>query len=262
MPELHTGTVTFLFTDIERSTQLLNELGDDYGELVRDHRQIVREATARTGGVEVDTQGDAFFLSFPRARDAVVAAAQAQRSLGAHAWPQDVDVKVRMGLHTGEPTVGDEGYLGLDVIRGARICGAAHGGQVLLSDTTRAVLGKTLPDGLEVRDLGNAVLKDLEDERLFQLVIRGIDDRFPPPRTHDSKSLEAAIEASARGLADRITAHVESQVEQALAGGGSSPSPPKGATKTLAGLVALGLGLLVALAAVGVAIVLIVRWAI
>ncbi len=148
MPELHTGTVTFLFTDIERSTQLLNELGDDYGELVRDHRQIVREATARAGGVEVDTQGDAFFFSFPRARDAVVAAAQAQRSLGAHAWPQDVDVKVRMGLHTGEPTVGDEGYLGLDVIRGARICGAAHGGQVLLSDTTRAVLGKTLPDGL------------------------------------------------------------------------------------------------------------------
>jgi class 3 adenylate cyclase len=258
-PGLHAGTVTLLFTDIEGSTQLLQQLGDGYGELVRDHRRIVREAAA--SGVEVDTQGDAFFFSFPRARDAVVAAAEAQRSLSAHGWPQGAGVRVRMGLHTGEPTVGDEGYLGLDVVRGARICAAAHGGQVLLSDATRAVLGRTLPDGLEVRDVGNAPLKDLEDERLFQLVIPGVAERFPPPRTHDSKSLDAAIEARARGLADRITAHVESQVEQALTGAPPT-SPPDGSTKKLAGLAALGLGTLATLAAIAVGIVLIVRWAI
>jgi class 3 adenylate cyclase len=267
MPELHSGTVTLLFTDIEGSTQLLHRLGDAYGELVRDHRQIVREAAARGEGVEVDTQGDAFFFSFPRARDAVVAAADVQRSLEGHTWPQAVDVKVRIGLHTGEPTVGDEGYLGLDVVRGARICGAAHGGQVLLSETTRAVLGRTLPNALEVRDLGKAPLKDLDDERVFQLVIPGVPDRFPPPRTHDSASLEAAIEARALGLADRITAHVESQVEQALAGRDSSASLPKGSTtkaptEKLAGLAAVGLGTLVALAAVVVGLVLIVRWAV
>ena len=147
MPELHTGTVTLLFTDIESSTQLLHELGDGYAELVRDHRQIVREAAAHARGVEVDTQGDAFFFAFPRARYAVVAAAEAQRSLGAHAWPRDVDVRVRMGLHTGEPTVGEEGYLGLDVVRGARICAAAHGGQVLLSEPRAPSSARRYPTG-------------------------------------------------------------------------------------------------------------------
>src|SRR6185312_16038915 len=131
------GTVTFLFTDIEGSTKLLQELGDDYGTVVADHRRILREAFGSAGGREVDTQGDAFFYSFQRARDAVSAAVAGQRALAAHEWPGGNEVRVRMGLHTGEPAVGDEGYVGMDVVRAARICSAGHGGQILLSETTR-----------------------------------------------------------------------------------------------------------------------------
>jgi class 3 adenylate cyclase len=112
------GTVTFAFTDIEGSTRLLQELGDEaYGRLSGDHRRLVRETFGARGGTEVDTQGDAFFLSFPRARDAVAAAVDAQRALRDHDWPDGKEVRVRMGLHTGEPHVGEEGYLGLDVVR-------------------------------------------------------------------------------------------------------------------------------------------------
>ena len=131
-----TGTVTFLFTDIEGSTRLLQELGDRYATVVADHRRILREAFGSTDGREVDTQGDAFFYSFRRAKDAVTAAVAGQRALAAHEWPDGAEVKVRMGLHTGEPTVGEEGYLGMDVVRAARICSAGHGGQILASETT------------------------------------------------------------------------------------------------------------------------------
>jgi class 3 adenylate cyclase len=154
MAALPGGTVTFLFTDIEGSTRLLQQLGDQYGDVVRDHRQLLREHLGAKGGTEVDTQGDAFFYSFPRARDAVAGAVAAQRSLSAHDWPDGAEVRVRMGLHTGEPSVGDEGYLGLDVVRAARICSAGHGGQILLSETTRALLGNYLPGGVSVVDLG------------------------------------------------------------------------------------------------------------
>src|SRR5436309_1771519 len=160
MAALPGGTVTFLFTDIEGSTRLLQELGDSYGEVVRDHRRLLRENLGDKGGAEVDTQGDAFFYSFTRARDAVAGAVAAQRALTAHEWPQSKEVRVRMGLHTGEPSVGDEGYLGLDVVRAARICSAGHGGQVLLSETTRALLGNDLPEGASVVDLGQKPLKD------------------------------------------------------------------------------------------------------
>ena len=129
------GTVTFLFTDIEGSTRLLQELGDHYGQVVADHRRLLRDVFQAAGGSEVDTQGDAFFYSFPRARDAVGAAVAGQRALASHEWPRGADVRVRMGLHTGEPTVGDEGYVGLDVVRAARICSAGHGGQILVSET-------------------------------------------------------------------------------------------------------------------------------
>ena len=119
----HAGTVTFAFTDIEGSTRLLQELGDEaYAIVSRDHRRIVREAFGAAGGSEVDTQGDAFFYSFPRARDALAGAVAAQRALRSHGWPEGREVRVRMGLHTGEPHIGDEGYLGLDVVRAARIC--------------------------------------------------------------------------------------------------------------------------------------------
>src|SRR5215467_4709253 len=149
MSSFHSGTVTFAFTDIEGSTKLLQELGDEaFGSLSRDHRRIVRETFTAAGGSEIDTQGDAFFFSFPRARDAVTAAVDAQRALRDHEWPEGKEVRVRMGVHTGEPHVGEEGYLGMDVVRAARISAAGHGGQILISETTRALLGNQLPEGV------------------------------------------------------------------------------------------------------------------
>src|SRR6476469_5946399 len=131
MATLPGGTVTFLFTDIAGSTRLLQELGDAYGDVVRDHRLLLRESLGDKGGTEVDTQGDAFFYSFPRARDAVAGAVAAQRALSTHDWPEGREVRVRVGLHTGEPVVGEEGYLGLDGVRAGGVCSAGHGGQIL-----------------------------------------------------------------------------------------------------------------------------------
>jgi predicted ATPase/class 3 adenylate cyclase len=157
--DLPGGTVTFLFTDVEGSTRLLHEYGGRYAELLTEHRRALRGAFARYGGVEVDTQGDAFFVAFARASDAVAAAFDGQAAL------RDGPVSVRMGLHTGEPTVTDEGYVGLDVHRAARIAAAGHGGQVLLSQATRDLVA-----GKAVRDLGEHRLKDLSAPgRLFQL---------------------------------------------------------------------------------------------
>jgi predicted ATPase len=159
MRELPTGTVTFLFTDIEGSTKLLHELGDGYADALAEHRRLLREAFTRHDGVEVDTQGDAFFVAFSRAKDALAAATEGQQALG------NGPIRVRMGLHTGEPVVTDEGYVGIDVHRAARIAGAAHGGQVLVSQTTC-----DLADSDGLRDLGEHRLKDLlAPVRLYQL---------------------------------------------------------------------------------------------
>ena len=182
MSSLPSGTVTFLFTDIEGSTALLRELGDAYRDVLARERSILRETLTSAGGQEIDTQGDAFFFSFGRAREAVAGAVAAQRALAAEEWVDGVEVKVRMGLHTGEPSVGDEGYVGLDVVRAARICSAGHGGQILLSETTRALLGNDIPDGATLRDLGIQTLKDIGEERLFQLALEGSDD-FAPLKT-------------------------------------------------------------------------------
>ena len=182
------GTVTFLFSDVEGSTRLLEQLGDRYGDVHREHRRILREQLTDAGGSEVDTQGDAFFFSFERARDAVSGAVAAQRELSTHDWPDGVDVKVRMGLHTGEPTVGEEGYLGMDVVRAARICSAGHGGQILLSETTRALVGNSIPEGTAVRDLGEANLKDIQHERIFELSLSDKPDAFPPLKTAAPKT--------------------------------------------------------------------------
>jgi len=169
MRQLPTGTVTFLFTDIEGSTRLLHELGDDYAEALGEHRRVLRKAFERHGGVEVDTQGDAFFVAFARAKEALEAAAEAQQAL------EPGLVRVRMGLHTGEPVVTEEGYVGIDVHRAARIASAGHGGQVLVSQTTRDLAG-----GDDLRDLGEHRLKDLTAaERIYQL---GVGD-FPPLKT-------------------------------------------------------------------------------
>jgi predicted ATPase len=168
--------VTFLFTDIEGSTQLLHELGDRYAEALAEHRRLLREAFSRHGGIEVDTQGDAFFVAFARAKDAVAAARHAQQALN------DGPFRVRMGLHTGEPVLTEEGYVGVDVHRGARIAAAGHGGQVLLSQTTRDLLGGEVA----LRDLGEHRLKDFtEPVRIFQLGSEG----FPPLTTISNTNL-------------------------------------------------------------------------
>jgi len=173
MPNLPSGTVTFLFSDIEGSTTLLKRLGDArYAELLATHRRLMRDTFAGYGGQEIDTQGDAFFYSFPRARDAVAAAVAVQRAHAKGKWPDDVAVRLRIGLHTGEPAVGDEGYTGLDVVRASRLAAIGKGGQVLLSDTTRAIVADDLPEGVLMRSLGERPLRDIErPEPLSELVI-------------------------------------------------------------------------------------------
>jgi class 3 adenylate cyclase len=206
------GTVTFLFTDIEGSTRLLQELGDDYTQVVANHRRLLREVFRAAGGNEVDTQGDAFFYSFPRARDAVRAAVDGQRALASHQWPRGVDVRVRMGLHTGEPTVGEEGYVGLDVVRAARICSAGHGGQILISETTRALLGNELPDGVSVRDLGRQQLKDVQHEHVYELSLEESGQEFPPLKQEEADPGDDVN----RRFEERINRYVEEQLEAAL----------------------------------------------
>jgi class 3 adenylate cyclase len=173
--ELPAGTVTFLFTDIERSTRLLQELGDEYADVLAEHRNAVRDAFTRHGGVEVDTQGDAFFVAFGRAKDALAAAVEVRDTLDGG------PVRVRMGLHTGEPLLTEDGYVGIDVHRAARIAAAGHGGQILVSQSTRDLVG---PEGL--RDLGQHRLKDLTAaERIYQLG----DGEFPPIKSLDRTNL-------------------------------------------------------------------------
>ena len=187
MRELPAGTVTLLFSDIEGSTHLLQQLGDRYALALSECRHLLREAFQYWNGYEVDTQGDASFVAFARASDAVSAAVEAQRSLATHVWPKDVTVRVRMGLHTGEPELALEGYVGLDVHHAARIMRAGHGGQVLLSQTTRELVEHALPEGVSLRDLGEYRLKDLQHPtRLFQLVIADLPDDFPPLKTLDA----------------------------------------------------------------------------
>jgi predicted ATPase/class 3 adenylate cyclase len=183
--ELPTGTVTLLLTDIEGSTRLLHRLGERYAETLGAHRELMRAAFARHGGAEVDTQGDAFFVAFPDAVACVRATVACQRALAAHAWPEGAAVRVRMGVHTGEPSRTDEGYVGMDVHATARICSAGHGGQILLSERTAALVREALAgDGLELRELGEHRLKDIATpQALHQLVIPELASDFPPLRT-------------------------------------------------------------------------------
>src|SRR5258706_3051168 len=178
------GTITFLFTDIEESTNLLDKLGNDYASVLADHHKIMRNAIQKWNGIEVDTQGDAFFVTFGRALDAVQCAADAQRALAAHTWLHNKPLHVRMGLHTGEPLIASTGYVGMDVHRAARIGDAAHGEQVLLSQTTRELVLNDLPKGVTIGDLGEPRLKDLKfPTQIYQLLIEGLSHEFPPLRT-------------------------------------------------------------------------------
>ena len=251
MSTLPGGTVTFLFSDIEGSTRLLEELGDRYEEVDRAHRRILRERLSEAGGLEMDNQGDAFFFSFPRAKDAVAGAVDAQRHLAEHDWPDGSEVKVRMGLHTGEPSVGEEGYLGMDVVRAARICSAGHGGQILLSETTRALVGNNVPDGVSIRDLGEAHLKDIQHERIYELSLADQPGDHPPLKT-----------AAPKTAADDLAAQIERKVhEQILAGFETEEAPraQQAPTTKLMKLSAVGLLNLVLVVAAAVAIFLIVR---
>jgi predicted ATPase/class 3 adenylate cyclase len=184
---LPSGTVTFLFTDIEGSTRLLQQLGPDYGAQLEEHRRLVRATVDAQDGLEVNTEGDAFFFVFASAAHAAAAALAAQRALAGHRWPEHAVVRVRMGLHTGEPTLAGRDYVGLDVHRVARICAAGHGGQVLLSAATKTLVESALPPGCTLKDLGEHRLKDLlRPERLFQLIAPDARADFPPLRTLDA----------------------------------------------------------------------------
>ncbi len=181
------GTVTFLFTDIEGSTEILKQLRDQYTKVLADQRQILRNVFSKWNGYEVDTQGDAFFYSFPKATEAVAAAIEAQRALLTHPWPEGAKVRVRMGLHTGEPQVTEEGYVGIDVHRAARIAHVGHGGQVLLSETTVPLIRSELAHDVGLRDLGFHRMKDLSfSEVIHQLVIPDLPDEFPALKSLDA----------------------------------------------------------------------------
>ena len=181
MPELPTGTVTFFFSDIEGSTRLATEHAGEWPATLERHREIMRAAFGAEGGVEAGTEGDSFFVVFPSAPGAVAAAAAAQRALAAESWAPGTDVRVRIGMHTGEASFSSNTYAGLNVHRASRVASVAHGGQVLLTDATRALVAGALPDGATLAELGTHRLKDLEQpERIWQLVIPGLPSTFPP----------------------------------------------------------------------------------
>jgi predicted ATPase/class 3 adenylate cyclase len=188
MAELPTGTVTFLFTDIEGSTRLTQELGDRYPAVRHEHEAVIRRAIAEGGGVEVSTEGDSFFVAFRSPVGALRAAVAAQRGLAAHEWSHGTPVRVRMGLHTGEGVLHGADYVGIDVNRASRIADAAHGGQIILSDATKTLVEHALPEGTSLRDLGQHHLKDIaHHEHLHDVVIESLPADFPPPRTLDAR---------------------------------------------------------------------------
>jgi class 3 adenylate cyclase len=184
--DLPRGTVTFLFTDIEGSTELLRALGTEYGGVRAEHGRLIEGACAANGGHVIDTQGDAYFAVFDRAADAVATAVDVQRKLAAVEWPEGMQLRVRMGLHTAEPFLDGSGYFGLGVHRAARICAAAHGGQILVSNATSGIVEDLESVEFELRDLGEFRLKDIAlPQRLFELRVQGLDREFAPPRGLD-----------------------------------------------------------------------------
>jgi predicted ATPase/class 3 adenylate cyclase len=196
MPGGTASTPTFLFTDIEGSTRLLQALGSRYSALLDEHRELITAAVVNAGGRIFGTEGDAVFCSFPTAAGGVMAAADAQRALEGHTWPDEGRIRVRMGVHTGEAIETKGDYVGLAVHQVARIMSAGHGGQVLVSESTRRLV-QTLPAGVEMRDLGERRLKDLAaPERLYQLVIEGLEDHFAPLRTLDTRANNLPIQVT------------------------------------------------------------------
>jgi class 3 adenylate cyclase len=180
---LPTGFVTLLMTDIESSTGLLRRLGDRYGALLNDVRGILRAAVLQASGREIDARADEYFAVFEQPRAAIETAVVIQRALGRRAWPDGLDVRVRVGIHSGRPTLTDVGYIGLAVHTTARVCSAAHGGQIVVSANTRAAVRTSLPAGIRFRGLGRHRLPGLPDaETLFQIQAKGLRSAFPKPR--------------------------------------------------------------------------------
>jgi predicted ATPase/class 3 adenylate cyclase/DNA-binding CsgD family transcriptional regulator len=214
MGELPAGTITMLFSDIEGSTALLSGLGDRYGEALSAQRALLRAAFSSHGGQEMGTEGDSFFVVFESAGDAVRCCVAAQRALAAHDWPGGVAVRVRMGLHSGEPARHEEGYIGLDVHRAARIAAAAHGGQVVLSEATRLLVEPRLPAGVSIRDLGFHRLKDIEaPERIYQLAAVGLPEQFPPLKSLGAPVATVGVTAGVHGFPAALTSFVGRSVE-------------------------------------------------
>lgn len=219
MASLPAGTVTFVFSDIEGSTALMKRLGAGYAELIADHRRIVRETFGRHQGIEIDTQGDSFFFAFARARDAVAAAVELQRIHADYEWPGGETVRVRIGLHTGEPAVGEEGYLGVDVVRAARLSATGAGGTVLLSETTRALVGSSLPEGVSIRPAGERRLKDIDEpERVFELTIDGVEvTQTPAPIANEmDDEWDRRSEELRTRMSERINERVLESLERSL----------------------------------------------
>jgi DNA-binding NarL/FixJ family response regulator/class 3 adenylate cyclase len=213
MPELPTGTVTFLFSDVEGSTELLRTLRGGYADVMADHERLLRSAFEDAGGHEINTQGDSFFVAFRKPKDAVGAALEAQRAIGSHEWPEGAEMRVRIGIHTGEATVAGDRYVGLGVHRAARICAAAHGGQVLISQTTQALLeeDEQLLGELDFGDLGPRSLKNFDRPvRIYQLLAPDLPAEFPDLRVDEGVQARGSTE-----LADR---HEVAQAEEASSG--------------------------------------------
>ena len=209
MTALPSGTVTFVFSDVEGSTRLLKRLGERHRDVIAEHRRILRDTFGAQGGVEIDMQGDSFFYAFARARDAVAAAVDVQRAHENHGWPDGERVRVRMGLHTGEPAVGAEGYLGVDVVRAARLAATGQGGSVLLSEPTRALVGSSLPDGVSVHALGERRLKDIDEpERVYELEIEGVEQA--------EGTLPATSEEEAKDKWERRAAELDARLSEKI----------------------------------------------
>ena len=222
MSELPSGTVTLLFSDIQGSTALLKRLGDGWPGVLERQRALLRESIDAGGGVVVDCQGDAMFAAFRSARGATAAAASAQVRMADEEWPDGTAVRVRMALHCGEPHRTDDGtYTGIDVVRAARLCAAAHGGQVLMTEAAR------LLSDAQTIDLGTAQLRDIDGpERVHQLVGPGLEKSFPPLRTgaatpletfgHNADDFEGRIARASETLEQRINEHVAQALEKAF----------------------------------------------
>ncbi len=214
MPQLPTGTVTFLFSDVEGSTELVRQLRGRYADVMADHERLLRSAFQDAGGHEINTQGDSFFIAFRKPKDAVGAAVEAQRSLASHPWPEKTEMRVRIGIHTGEATVRGDQYLGLAVHRAARICAAAHGGQVLLSQTTQALLEDEEELGeLDFSDLGPRTLKDFDRPvRIYQLLAPDLPAEFPELRSAEEGARGSARLADQHEVADAAAAQESTEI--------------------------------------------------